>query len=279
MPIFSTLRSEALLRDALEGQEPPRRLGGIVKASLSSVADVALRLEGIVYSALDKVQAAAEKQFAEISIDTQRAASRMGYAGSLGMPAHEQLALCEKHQDSESVTLAAASQRNVPVAVQQFLVQHCDKHSRTMLALVRNDSLNWHAAAPLVLHENTEIRQAFAEKLGPAMRVTDPKVAEIKQLLYNALVSQYESGYAQALVPVCRDPQALDAMFAATKMTAVNARLFVENPFSSDSVLLAISSMKAADRLTGGDAVADDAKSQLSKRLTAADMADCSPQP
>jgi hypothetical protein len=279
MPTFSTLRSEALLRDALQGPEQPRRLGGFVKTSLHSVADVALRLESIVHSALDKVQAAAEKQFSEIREDTQRAAARLSYAGSLRMPVKDQLALCEAHRDSETVTLAAARQRHVPAAVQHFLIQNCPKHTRTMLALTRNDSLDWHAAAPLVLHESTDVRQAFAEKLGPAMRITDPKVAEIKQLLYNALLSHYESGYAQALVPVCRDPQALDAMFAKTKMSAANARLFVENPFSSDSVLLSISSMKAADRLTGGDAVADDAKSQLSKRLAAADVVDCSPQP
>lgn len=248
-----------------------KRVGVVLNANLDSAIDVGRRLDDVIQSALEKVEAAIERKLADFSDVNQRRTIEFFYAQSRRTPAATQVGMLIEGKDSSSVALAAAQQRKVPEPVQFALVEHCSRHSNAMRALAANPETRPSALWPLIEHPDFDVRQVVAAHIGNRMRVDEISINSEKQSVYNAIVDVYEGEFAEYLVPVCRDPKQIQQMFDQTPMTPSNARLFVENPYSPDGVLLDIVSSTTTRLMPGGGNVLEDAKNLLENRLNRAE--------
>lgn len=248
-----------------------KRVGVVLNANLDAAFDVGRRLDDVIQSALEKVEAAIERKLADFSDVNQRRTIEFFYAQSRRMPANMQVEMLVEGKDSSSVALAAAQQRKVPESVQFALVEHCSRHSNAMRALAANPETRPSALWPLIEHPDFDVRQVVAAHIGNRMRVDEISINSEKQSVYNAIVDVYEGEFAEYLVPVCRDPEQIQQMFDQTPMTPSNARLFVENPYSPDGVLLDIVSSTTTRLMPGGGNVLEDAKKLLENRLNRAE--------
>jgi hypothetical protein len=256
-----------------------RRVGVVARASLEGVADVTKRLDDLATSALDKLGNAMDRSLADFKEEHQRSAMRLSYAGSLRLPAAEQLRMVEAGKDSEAVATAAARQPWVPVEVQRFLANECQPHRGAMIALAQRRDADLEVLNTLATHPEKDVRITVAANLGARMRLSEPHLTDAKQAIYNSLLNRFEGDFAPHLVPVCRNEQHLGQMYSHTVKTPGNGRLFVENPFTPDQVLLDISTSMSLRLMPGGMSVAADAKQQVEKRLAARNDADMTPEP
>lgn len=270
-------RAADFLAERLDSAPGAKRLGLVLRAAGGGLDDVAEHLSRLVNAAPERLARAFERELADLREDSQRAAMRFNYAGSVRLPASEQISLLEQHRGSQAVTIAAARQPSVPVEVQRFLSRECVDHEGAMTALARRPDADLLALEPLASHPSKRVRQALAESLGPRMRISEPRLHDAKDALYNALLNHFEGDFAPHLVPVCRDGEQLERMYEATAKSPASARLFVENPFAPDRVLRNISTSATLKLIPGGSGVANEAKKQLEKRLNADDEA--TPQP
>jgi hypothetical protein len=248
-----------------------------MRASLDDLADATKQIEGLVHTAWDRLRAAMDLQLAELSDENQRNAMRFSYAGSLRLSVSEQLQMLSTGRHAESVSLAAAKQEQCPFEVQSFLAHECRNQTAAMLALAQNNGTDIRTMASLASHQDQQVRLSIAASLCGRMRVSEPKLTEAKQAVYNTLVRYYESEFAPYLVPVCRDENQLAQMYAVTKQNPSNGRLFVENPFTPDQVLVDISTSLSLRLKPGGATVASEAKQQVEKRLMT--RSDVAPEP
>jgi len=136
-----------------------------------------------------------------------------------------------------------------------------------MIALAQQHDADIQSLELLASHPDRDVRLTLAVNLGSRMRLSEPQLTKEKQAVYNALLNHYESDFAPHLVPVCRDGGQLSQMYAQTSKTPGNGRLFVENPYTPDQVLLDISTSMPLRVIPGGSAVASDAKQLIEKRL------------
>lgn len=254
-----------------------RRVGIVVRASLDNVVDATKRLDDLVQTAWDKLDAAMDRKLADFTDENQRNAMRLSYAGSLRVPVAEQLHMLDVGRHAESVTSAAAKQTPCPVEVQRFLAKECSGHRMTMVALAQKHDADIQALELLASHPDRDVRLTLAANLGGRMRLSEPQLTESKLAVYNALLNHYESDFAPHLVPVCRDEDQLAQMYAQTSKTPSNGRLFVDNPYTPDQVLLDISTSMPLRMMPGGSAVASEAKQQVEKRLSV--RSDAAPEP
>lgn len=76
------------------------------------------------------------------------------------------------------------------------------------------------------------------------MKIEEPNatVAHKKAAIFDVLIKGYESDYAPYLVPVCRSSEQLSEMFYKASKTLGMLEVFVENPYTPDSVLIEIAS-------------------------------------
>lgn len=254
-----------------------RRVGVVVRASLDNVVDATKRLDDLVQTAWDKLAAAMDRKLADFKDENQRNAVRLSYAGSLRVPVAEQLHMLDVGRHAESVTLAAAKQTPCPVEVQRFLAKECPEHRSTMIALAQKHDADIQTLELLASNPDRDVRLTVAANLGSRMRLIEPQLTESRLAVYNALLNHYESDFAPHLVPVCRDEDQLAQMYAQTSKTPSNGRLFVDNPYTPDQVLLDISTSMLLRMMPGGSAVAREAKQQVEKRLSV--RSDAAPEP
>jgi|GEM_PF-6536795 len=254
-----------------------RRVGIVARVALGNVVDVTQRLDDMFQGAWDRLDAAMERMLADFSDENQRSTVEFSYVGSRRIPVERQLDMLEVGRNSTAVTAAAASQSDVPAEVQRYLVRECYDHKMAMAALARNRNADFAAIEPLAAHPDQDIRLALASNIGPQMRLSAENGYTAKQAVYNSLLNHYVGDFAPYLVPVCKDGEQLERMYTQTMRTPGNARLFVDNPFSPDHVLLDISTLGSLRMIPGGSAVAQDAKQQLEKRLLV--ESDAGPRP
>lgn len=268
MDRISFTEAAEFLAERLRAGAPMRRVGIVVRASLEGMSDAGKRLDEVVQSAAARVNAALSKRLADLGDETQRDALRLSYAGSLRLPVVEQLEILNRSRQAESVTTAAARQEPCPVEVQRFLVEHCFQHRTAMVALAQKRDADLKSLRELSRHPDRDVRISVAANIGASMRLVEPQRTEEKLAVYNSLLHRYESDFAQLLVPVCRDGEQIAHMYARTTTTPNNGRLFVENPYTPDDVLLDISTSMRIRVMPGGSAVASEAKQQVEKRLS-----------
>lgn len=264
-------RAQEYLTEQINFGPVIKRVGVVLNANLDAALDVGRRLDDVIQSALEKVETAIERKLADFSDVNQRRTIEFFYAQSRRMPANMQVEMLIEGKDSSSVALAAAQQRKVPESVQFALVEHCSRHSNAMRALATNPETRPSALWPLIEHPDFDVRQVVAAHIGNRMRIDEISINSEKQSVYNAIVDVYEGEFAEYLVPVCRDPEQIQQMFDQTPMTPSNARLFVENPYSPDGVLLDIVSSTTTRLMPGGGNVLEDAKKLLENRLNRAE--------
>jgi hypothetical protein len=274
---FTFIRATDFLTQQLQAGENVRRVGIVMKASLDNLVDASKQLDDLAKSAWDRLDTAMNRQLAEFSDSNQRNAVRLTYAGSLRLPVDEQLRMLESGRHAESVTLAAAKQKPCPFEVQSFLVHECHDHKAAMLALAQDNATDLRTMVLLASHPEHQVRLSVAANIGGRMRVSEPRLMDAKEAVYNTLLRHYESEFAPHLVPVCRDENQLAQMYALTNKTASYGRLFVENPFTPDQVLVDISTSLPLRLKPGGATVASDAKQQVEKRLVT--RSDVAPEP
>ncbi|AYK20531.1 hypothetical protein [Aeromonas veronii] len=107
-----------------------------------------------------------------------------------------------------------------------------------MRALAVNMGARPAVLAPLVEHPDSDVRLAVAAHIGNRMKIEEIALNSEKQNVFDAIVECYEGRFAPFLVPVCRDADQIQQMFDHTTMTPGNARLFIDNPYSPNGVLL-----------------------------------------
>lgn len=262
-------RATEFLADRLHSGKGLRHVGVVVRASLENVADATKQLDNLAQSAWDRLDAAMERRLADFSDQNQRNAVRLSYAGSLRIPVAEQLQMLDAGRHSEAVTSAAATQLQVPLPIQRFLATECSNHRTAMVALAQNLSTDLQTLETLASNPDRDVRRTLAANIGGRMCVNEPQFTESKLAVYNAILNHYESEFAPYLVPACRNEDQLAQMYSQTTNTPGNGRLFVENPYTPDQVLLDISASISLRLMQGGSVVASDARQQVEKRLSA----------
>jgi hypothetical protein len=265
------------LASQLQSSNGSRRVGVVVRAAFSNAANVATDIDHALQDAWNKLDQAMERKLADLSDENQRAALQLRYAADLRLPLDKQLELLERGMYSETVTSAAAHQPGVACEIQDFLLAHCYHHKNAMAGLARNPSTMLDVLQQLAHYPDKYVQLTLATQFAPSMRIVDESRETGKRAVYNALLDNYWSDLAPHLVPVCRDTEQLDAMYARTAKTPSGLRHFVENPWTSPTTLLDISSSMSLRMLPGGLSVATEAKQLLEKRLVVDDDALLSP--
>lgn len=262
------LKAQEFLEERLRLGPAIKRVGVVINASLELSADVGQRLGTVIKSAKELVDAAFERNLAEFSDVAQKSTIEFFYAESRRTPANKQVEMLVASKNASSVAMAAAQQRHVPEQVQFALVEHCAQHTSVMRTLAANPATRPAVLQGLVEHPDRDVRQIVAAHIGARMKVIEPQFTNEKQELYNSIAHAYEENYAQHLVPVCRDPDQLRSMFDKTPITPKNARLFLDNPYISDDVLMDISDSSLLRVMPGFGEVMDDINAIFQTRLT-----------
>lgn len=262
-------KATEFLAEQLQSGSSFRRVGVVLRASLDNVVDGTSRLDNLVQTAWDKLDAALEHKFADFSDDNQRIALRFSLASSLRLSERDQLEMLDKGRNSLSVTSAAAKQRQIPVEVQRFLAIECSSHKASMAALAQNCEIDIQTLEILASNPDREVRIVVAANLAGRMRLDEPNMVESKLAVYNALLNHYESALAEYLVPVCRDEDQLAQMYSLTDKTPSNLRVFVDNPYVSGHLLQDISTSVRLRFMQGGSEVVNNAMQQVDKRFLA----------
>lgn len=262
------LKAQEFLEERLRLGPAIKRVGVVINASLEMSADVGQRLGSVIQSAKGLVDAAFERSLADFSDVSQKTTLEFFYAESRRIPPNKQVEMLITSKNASSVAMAAAQQRHVPEPVQFALVEHCAQHTSAMRTLAANPATRPAVLQGLVEHADRDVRQLVAQHIGSRMRVIEPHFSNEKGALYNSLVHAYEENYAQHLVPVCRDSDQLKSMFDKTPITPKNARLFLDNPYISDDVLMDISDSSLLRIMPGFGEVIDDINAIFQTRLT-----------
>lgn len=266
-PVFQT--AQDFLAQRIQFGNIVKRVAVTINANignLSNSIDIGRRIDAIFEFAFDKVEAAIDEKLSAISDKNQKLAVEFFYAQSRGISAQRQVEMLADSGYSSTVSLAAAKQRNIPDALQSALIDNCSSHVDSMRALVSHTDINPKYLLPLAEHQHYDVRFSLAEHIGNRMRITENLTNE-KQNVYNTIVDHYDGDFADFLVPVCKNPDQIQQMFDQTPMLPGKVRLFVENPYSPDRVLLDIVSSTTTKFLPGGNDVIEDAKRLLDNRI------------
>lgn len=264
-------RAQEFLTERINLEPIIKRVGVIINTNFDTAIDLFRQMDDVIQSALYKVDVAIERKLADFSDANQRRAVEFFYAQSRQTSAAKQVDMLIDGKESSSVALAAAQQRKIPESVQFALVEHCSRHGAAMRALAANLTTRPAALWPLVEHPDRDVRLVVVAHIGNRMKIDENLVNSEKQSVYNAIVDNYDGDFAEYIIPVCRDPNKIQQMFDQTPLTPSNARLFVENPYSPDEILLDIVSSTAMRLIPGGGGVLEDAKKLLENRLNRAE--------
>lgn len=244
-----------------------KRVGIVLNANISALADAGKKLDDLVQGAFDRVETAMSVKLADFANENQRRAIQFFYAESRGIPAQTQVEMLIAGRDSSAVACAAAQQRHIPEPLQFALVEHCSQHPQAMRALAGNVEARPAALSALAEHSDSDVRMAVAAHISYRMKIQEPALKEEKQNLFDAIVARYEARFAPFLVPVCKNPEQIQLMFRRTGLGPNNTKLFVNNPYTPNDVLLEIASSVTARLMPGGTEAVKDARNMLEKRL------------
>lgn len=270
-------KASDFLASQLQESNKPFRVGIVIRAAFTNVANMAVDIDDAFQNAWDKLESTMSRKLADLTDQNQQAALQLRYAAEMRIPVEKQLELLDAGKFSEAVTSAAAHQPGVAVEVQDFLMAHCYHQRMTMRALAHNPGTMLDVLEKLASHPDKDVQLALAAQFAPSMRIVDESCSDAKRAVYNALLDNFRSDLAPYLVPVCKDSGELDMMYAQTSKTPGALRHFVDNPLTSETVLLDISSTMSLRMLPGGTQVASDAKQLLEKRLAFTE--DAAPSP
>lgn len=251
-----------------------KRVGVVLKAQIEPGATKevfernATRFRNHVHRVAESTQAAFRSHLADFSDDTERLTMEFFFAQSNKRSPAEQVALFMEGKHSSTVALAAARQKNVPVELQQALVEYGYQHADAMCSLARNPKTDPKTLLPLARHPNRNVRVAVAAHIGPRMKVEEKLLDEDKTFVFNTLIENYEDWFAPYIIPACKDPEQLERMFEQTALTPANAHLFAENPYASNDILLSVVSSNAIGLLPGGQQVKEHVRSLVTNRLS-----------
>lgn len=262
------LKAQEFLAERLSLGPIIKRVGVVLHANLDAVATAGKQLDDLMQGAFDRVEEALAQKLADFSEENQRRAIQFFYAESRGISAEKQVGMLIAGRDSGAVALAAAQQRHIPEELQRTLVEQCAQHTDAMRALASNMTCRPAVLANLVAHPDSDVRMSVAAHIGIRMKVDEFALNEEKQDVFDAIVKCYEAPYAPYLVPVCRNPEQLQQMFGMTPVTPGNARLFIDNPYSPNSVLVDIASSIPARMMPGGSETLEDVKKLLENRMS-----------
>lgn len=262
------LKAQEFLAERLSLGPIIKRVGVVLHANLDAMATAGKQLDDLMQGAFDRVEEALSRKLADFSEENQRTAIQFFYAESRGVSAEKQVEMLISGSDSGAVALAAAQQRHIPEALQYALIERCPQHADAMRALASNMTCSPKVLGKLVDHPDSDVRMAVAAHIGIRMKVDEFALNDEKHGVFDAIVKCYEGRYAPYLVPVCRDSDQIRQMFDDTSITPGTARLFIDNPYSPNSVLLDIASSITNRLMPGGSETLEDVKKMLENRLS-----------
>lgn len=266
-PTFQT--AQQFLADRIQLGAMIKRVGVAINTKFGELGNnqrVSERLHAIIDSVFDTVQSAIDDKLSAISDESEQIAVQFIYAQSRKIAENDQLAMLMRGKSSSMVSHAAANQRHVPVAVQFALLETCGEHVSTMRTLLTKTNLHPNVVGTLATHPSSEVRLDVAKHIGMRMKIAENLTNE-KQNAYNAIVDAYEADYADYLIPVCKRADQIQQMFDETPMVPSKVRLFVDNPYTPDRVLLDIISSTVTKLMPGGSDVIEDARKVIENRI------------
>lgn len=250
----------------LQDQERPQRLAIRVAAGLSQVSvNIAEKLMQVAHEAKDRFQAAFDQHTANMSDANQAIATKLTYAEINRVKPAEQVALLEQGKDSTLVSEAAVGQRRMAPELQAAVVQLCKTHTDSMRTLAKRPDATLETLAVLVESEDYRTRLQAVDNFAARMRTVEPTYDGLKAEIYNRLIERYESDFSPSLVPVCQSSEQLREMYDKTDKVLGVVDVFVENPFTPDSVLEDIAS--SAKMQVTQHKVAQRAREALNNRI------------
>ena len=239
------LSQEEFLNEQFAKSNRTQRLA--VKASVpwgaGAVLDVLNDFADSLHIKLEKV---IEQSAADLSDHSRLTAVRLLHAEINKTPPQEQVKLLLEAPKSTLVVNAVLQQRRIAPELQKAVVEHCTDHVVALRTLATRADATIEALHSLSHSDDRPTRVAVAANLGQKMRLVEPGLQEAKQAVFDSLLGAYDPAYGQHLVPVCSDPDALQAMFNKTPKLLGNFEVFVENPCVPDELLIRITAATSA---------------------------------
>lgn len=232
----------AFLTERLSQQRAPRLAVRVVMNLAEAPGNIAQRISDATAALGEQVQAAFKRHLANMADSSQAIATQLAFSEINKTRPSAQAQLIQEGKDASVVAEAAVMQRSLSPEAQAALVEHCKIHETAMRMLAARPDATLDSLAALVDSTDHRTRVNVASNIGSRMRIEETGLEGQKAAIFNALITQYESDYAPYLVPVCRSSEQLREMFDGTSKTLGVVDVFVENPYTPDSVLLEIAS-------------------------------------
>lgn len=232
------------LNERLAQEQPPRLAVRVVMNLAQTPGNIAQRLSEAAAAVGEQMQAAFKRHVANMADESQAIATKLTFAEINRVSPVQQAAMIREGKDATIVSEAAARQRRCAPEVQAALVEHCKDHTASMQMLAGRPDATLDTLAALADSKDQRTRLYVAAGIGSRMKIEEPNaaVAHKKAAIFDDLIKGYESDYAPYLVPVCRSSEQLSEMFDKTSKALGMIEVFVENPYTPDSVLIEIAS-------------------------------------
>lgn len=195
-----------------------------------------------VAAAGENLQAAFERHVSGLPGTAEALAARLRFAEVNKVPALLQAQMVRDGRQASIVADAAASQRRVAPEVQAALVEHCRQHVFSMQQLAAREDATVDVLQTLACSPDPRTRLNVAAGIAARMRIGEAYLADKMEAVLQALIADCDSSYAPYLVPVCKNVDQLRAMYEKASVSPEQADVFVDNPYTPDSVLLDIAS-------------------------------------
>lgn len=232
------------LNERLAQEQPPRLAVRVVMNLAQAPGNIAQRLSEAAAAVGEQMQAAFKRHVANMADESQAIATKLTFAEINRVSPMQQAAMIREGKDATIVSEAATRQRRCAPEVQAALVEHCKDHTASMQMLASRPDATLDTLAALADSKDQRTQLYVAAGIGSRMKIEElnAAVAHKKAAIFDDLIKGYKSDYAPYLVPVCRSSEQLSEMFDKTSKTLGMIEVFVENPYTPDSVLIEIAS-------------------------------------
>lgn len=240
-----TTATDFLSQRLAQEQERPARLAVRTVLNLAQApGNIAQMLSEAAAAVGERMQAAFKRHVANMTDESQAIATQLTFAEINRVPPTKQAEMIRDGKDATVVSEAAVRQRRCAPEVQAALVEHCKDHSASMRILAGRPDATLDTLAALTDSKDWRTQMYVAEGIGGRMKIEEANaaVAHKKAAIFDDLIKGYKSDYAPYLVPVCRSSEQISEMFDKTSKTLGMIEVFVENPYTPDSVLIEIAS-------------------------------------
>lgn len=260
--------SVEFLSERLLDTSATKRMALGLKASLNGVASVVGRMDDLLNSSWDKFDETIKRHWPGLDADAAGAEMQLHY-GAHQLSGREQMNLLRSVGGYTEIYLLLARQKQIPAEVQTHLMTSCWDNTPVMHALASNSSIEAPLMEALARHDDDGVRVVLAHSLGGRMRVEENSHAtELKNRVFSILAGEtFTEKMAPALVPVCRNPVLIEHMYQNVALNTSSARLFVENPFTPNQVLVDVLNSATLRFQWGGSDVTQQAATILENRI------------